>query len=60
MIPYSKLRFVLHAPSKWYMVRDPETDHRFDYNHFYGEVVAFLDAPGFEADRNKLLETLNR
>ncbi|KAF8595078.1 hypothetical protein BDV93DRAFT_564782 [Ceratobasidium sp. AG-I] len=53
--------FVLHSPStKWYRVADSQTDHWFDYDAFYAEVMTFLEDPGFKDDAADLLAFLNQ
>ncbi|QRV94318.1 hypothetical protein RhiJN_22336 [Ceratobasidium sp. AG-Ba] len=54
------LRFVLHSPKEWYAILDPETDHRFNYDIFYCELIAFMEQPIFEAGMRDLIDFLNR
>ncbi|KAG8723472.1 hypothetical protein FRC09_003186 [Ceratobasidium sp. 395] len=53
------LRFVLHSPREWYSISDPETDHRYNYDTFYCELIAFMDQPIFAAGMRDLIDFLN-
>ncbi|KAG9124312.1 hypothetical protein FRC07_012064 [Ceratobasidium sp. 392] len=48
------------AMLEWYAIADPETDHRFNYDIFYCELIAFMDQPVFEAGVRDLIDFLNR